>query len=171
MVMEIDQIKLTGRIKWAKVHEPVLAHKSRDKYQYEFDFEVTEEVYKKLLDKGMYSGTKLRDNCDGEHNFKYMKFRRPVKSASGADIPPLLVVSSNPRVPFTDAIGNYSKVNVAIDIIHIPDGGSVIRPSAIQVVELVEYNSEVTKNPFDDGKSESANSFDDKPEEQQDLPF
>ena len=131
--MKINDLIIKGRVRWARVHEPVPTYRG-DALQWSMDLEADDKTYAKLIAAGAAETLKHRVSDDGE--FKYVKLTRPTVSRSGKDMqPPDVFDRFGNRV--TDAIGNDSVVAVKVQV--FPEGSGAVRFSALQVIELVPY--------------------------------
>lgn len=129
------EISITGQLAWAKVQSPVNKYQSTEQ-QYELLVEVTDQQIEAIYKLEGSRNRKVRE-VEGLTG-KFLKFTRPVLSKAGKEMPPVKVTDADGND--TDAlIGNGSKAKVTFTLIPTSKGTTIIRPNAVQILELVTF--------------------------------
>lgn len=143
--MANDFFYFTGTVEWAKVHKP------DEKYDvYTLDLYLDDASLKLFKDSGLQ--LELRDNKTDADKGKYVKFRRPVSKKLKDELvrmgPPTVLINDDKAgyIPFTDNIGNGSKVTVKVRVYDTMKGkGHELDTVAIE--NLIPYVQSGTFTP------------------------
>lgn len=120
-------------VKWASVHEP----NTRFKPRWEVNIYPDEETCAMLEQE-----YKLELKTEKDTGEKFYKCTRSVTTAKGKELTPPKVVGRDPKVPFTENIGNGSICNVMVTIREVDAFGQKKMKAyldGIQVMEHVPY--------------------------------
>jgi hypothetical protein len=161
-----NELIFTGIAYYAQVHKPSQFG------NYKVDLVVDDETASELRKIGLKQASSVAGEDDfgnkifkpkvyEDHPGKCFSFKRKTTTRTGATMSPPIVVGPT-KEPFTDPIGNGSKVNVKIGLYPTKDAsGKEMQGAglnALQVVELVEFKSDDTTK-FSSGNLEGFESL------------
>ena len=151
--------KITGIAMWASVQEPNTTFDPK----YCVDLIVSKEKAKKLKEHGLK--TVPVDKVSGASEFassgdRVLRIRKPVFSKSGKELQKPYVIDANGN-PFSELIGNGSKVTVEFNIFEYEafgQKGKNAKLVGVKVLEHVPYH----KDDGLDFDEDDSNTFDDE---------
>lgn len=137
-----DVFVLKGKVKWAAVHEP----DTRFEPCWKVDLILSEEVKDELKEAGF----NVRQDKDGDW---VLTVKSKVTTKAGKKNHPPTVVSRDPKIPFTDAIGNGSECNVKIYAKYIDVAGKRHLPAYLNKIQVLDHVAYLGNEDFRDETS------------------
>lgn len=146
MTVETSVVVFKGLCKYAQVYpgqeraphpDSIKEDQSnKDDRHFELLVECSEDLFKKLKKAGIPSGTTLKE-FEGE-DIKYIKLKSTQKRGEWVFSPP--IVTDESGKPFTDLIGNGSKIIATTELAPIKNrSGKVLRLKKVTILEHIPY--------------------------------